>query len=373
MSNAGKKILLIDDSEFILESTSTLLQFEDYEVFTASDGHKGIQIAIEQKPDLIICDISMPGISGYEVISQLRNNKETASIPFIFLSAFTEKSKMREGMERGADDYLTKPFTKNEIISAINAQWKKYATVEKKMQEKVEEVGKNLNYALPHEFRTVLSQLIGSARLLNWNADSMTTHDIKEVSNDMISVIQRLTRITDNFLLYMKLENISKSKSNIEQLRTQTTIEPLAIISDNLDTIAQKYSRLEDVEILNPVFDIDVAIGSELFAKLVDELFDNAFKFSTSGTKVTVESEVEDENLFLKISDRGIGMTQEQIGSIGAYMQFQRDKYEQQGVGIGLEIARLIATLHNGTMKIVSKKNEGTTIYLSLPLATQNP
>ena len=117
-----KKILLIDDSQFILESTSTLLMFEGYDVITASGGQEGINLARQEIPDLIICDVSMPGMSGYEVVEIIRADEITATIPFIFLTAFTEKQKMREGMEKGADDYLTKPFTKKELIAAIDSQ-----------------------------------------------------------------------------------------------------------------------------------------------------------------------------------------------------------------------------------------------------------
>ena len=103
-----KTILVIDDAEFILESASTLLMFEGYKVFTASDGVEGVEIAMKEKPDLILCDISMPKLDGYGVLDQLRANPSTATIPFIFLTAFTEKSNMRTGMEKGADDFLIK-------------------------------------------------------------------------------------------------------------------------------------------------------------------------------------------------------------------------------------------------------------------------
>ena len=118
----AKKILLIDDSEFILESTSTLLMFEGYDVITANGGQEGIDLAKKELPDLIICDVSMPGLSGYDVVTAIRAEATTMTIPFIFLTAFTEKTKMREGMEKGADDYLTKPFTKKELIAAIDSQ-----------------------------------------------------------------------------------------------------------------------------------------------------------------------------------------------------------------------------------------------------------
>ena len=365
----GKRILLIDDSEFILESTATLLQFENYEVLTALDGEKGIEIALKEVPDLIICDVSMPGMSGYEVVEQIRANKTTMGIPFIFLTAFTDKAKMREGMDKGADDYLTKPFSKKELTSAIDSQWKKFGIGETKVQEKVETVGKNLNYALPHEFRTVLSQLIGSANLLKNNVDDLEKEDIVEVATDMASSITRLTRITDNFLLFTKLETFADSKDSIIQLRNMKTVEPCANLEDIANTASMRYNRLGEVEVKNYVLDISIAMGTELFFKLIDEIIDNALKFSKNGSKTTIDAELAEDNLLkITISDNGVGMTQEQINNVGAYMQFQRDIYEQQGVGIGLIIAKRIVEIHGGSFEIKSEKDVGTNIVFTIPI-----
>ncbi|MDC1069013.1 response regulator, partial [Candidatus Kapabacteria bacterium] len=202
-----KKILVIDDAEFILDSTSTLLSFEGYEVVTANDGLEGVAAAKEHLPDLILCDISMPNLDGYGVIDQVRALESTSSIPFIFLTAFTEKENMRKGMEKGADDFLVKPYTRDELLAAIDTQWKKYSLVEQKIQKKVEEVGKNLNYALPHEFRTVINQVKGSAKILSNDFDAFTKEDVGELTDDILTSCDRLLKITENFLIYVKIES----------------------------------------------------------------------------------------------------------------------------------------------------------------------
>jgi K+-sensing histidine kinase KdpD len=367
-----KRILLIDDSEFILESTSTLLMFENYDVVTASDGQSGIDTALKESPDLIICDVSMPGLSGYDVVTAIRANKTTATIPFIFLTAFTEKSKMREGMEKGANDYLTKPFTKKELISAIDSQWEKTNQIEDKIQTKVETVGKKLNYALPHEFRTVLSQLLGSANEIKNNIDSLEKKDIVEVCDQIVNVVNRLNRITDNFLLFTKLENFANSPDAIKELCRAKTDEPFVMFADIGETVSARYDRLGDLEIVNSVFDIAISMTSELFHKLADELIDNAFKFSKKDSKIIIDSNIENDKLNIIISDNGIGMTQEQIKNITAFVQFQREEFEQQGVGIGLSIARKIVELHGGTTEIVSEKEKGTTVSITIPLHKGN-
>ena len=367
-----KRILLIDDSEFNLESTSTLLQFKGYEVITASRGESGVELAVKEIPDLIICDVSMPGMSGYEVVEKIRANKITMNIPFIFLTAYADKSKRREGMEKGADDYLTKPYTKEELFAAIDVQWKKFGNIETKVHEKIETVNRNLSYALPHEFRTVLSQLTSYAYHFQHEAGDINKEDMIDMATDMINSIARLTKITDNFLLFIKLELMADSKDSISQLRARKTVEPCVALEDIVAFACDRNSRFGDVEIKHSINDITVAMGTDLFFNATNELVDNALKFSKSGSKVTIDAELTKDNLLkIVISDTGIGMTHEQISNVGAYMQFQRDSYEQQGVGIGLTIAKRIIEMHGGTFKIESEKNIGTSIVFTIPIAKE--
>lgn len=116
----GKKsILVIEDQEDVRENICELLQLSNYDVLSASDGKKGVKLALETPPDLVLCDIMMPEMDGYEVLYLLSKNPETASIPFIFLTAKAEKSDFRKGMNLGADDYITKPYEEMELLGAI--------------------------------------------------------------------------------------------------------------------------------------------------------------------------------------------------------------------------------------------------------------
>ncbi|MBS1544618.1 MAG: response regulator [Bacteroidetes bacterium] len=122
-----KRILLIEDNAEIRENTSEILGLANYEVLTAENGKIGVELAQQESPDLIICDIMMPELDGYGVLHILGKNAETAKIPFIFLTAKTEKSDIRKGMELGADDYLTKPFDDTELLNAIETRLRKHA------------------------------------------------------------------------------------------------------------------------------------------------------------------------------------------------------------------------------------------------------
>lgn len=133
-----KKILIIEDDTIMRENTAEILELSHYEVMTAPNGKVGAMLAKEKKPDLIVCDIMMPELDGYGVLHILSKDPKTASIPFIFLTAKAEKSEMRKGMELGADDYLTKPFEDTELLSAIEARFKKVDTLKKEFSRNIQ-------------------------------------------------------------------------------------------------------------------------------------------------------------------------------------------------------------------------------------------
>jgi CheY-like chemotaxis protein len=112
-------ILVIEDQVKILENILETLELEGYQTQGASNGTAGVQLARAHHPDLIICDVMMPGMDGYAVLMELQNNPETATIPFMFLTARADRDSQRQGMELGADDYLTKPFTRSELVAAV--------------------------------------------------------------------------------------------------------------------------------------------------------------------------------------------------------------------------------------------------------------
>lgn len=129
-----KKILLIEDNAEVRENTSEILSLANYEVLVAENGRVGVDMAQRQKPDLIICDIMMPELDGYGVLHILSKNEQTAAIPFIFLTAKTEKTDIRKGMNLGADDYLTKPFDDTDLLNAIEARFRKNAIQQKQYE-----------------------------------------------------------------------------------------------------------------------------------------------------------------------------------------------------------------------------------------------
>ena len=132
-----KKILIIEDHADVRENTADLLELNGYRVASSADGPSGLELAQKFQPDLIICDIMMPGMDGYEVLKTLQKDAATGRIPFIFLTAKTEKEDLRRGMNMGADDYLTKPFEEVELLEAIEARLKKHSFLQREFAKGV--------------------------------------------------------------------------------------------------------------------------------------------------------------------------------------------------------------------------------------------
>jgi K+-sensing histidine kinase KdpD len=367
MNIAMKKILVIDDAEFILEGTAALLRFEGYDVLTAPNGKVGVETALAETPDLVLCDVSMPELDGYGVLDAIRSTDAVSTLPFIFLTARAEKADMRIGMEKGADDYLVKPFTRDELVAAIEAQWQKHSRIEQHYKEKADVMSKNVTYALPHEFRTVLNEVIGSASYLKTVSTDISPTDIEDVSNDILNSSRRLLKITENFLVYAQIEALTSDNEARRRLREFKTDEPGAMLFDVAAFVAQKYERsadlLKDIQADN----ITLEISGQNFHKIVEELLDNSFKFSTARTPVSIKSRIDAGKMITSFTDEGRGMPLEQIENVGAYKQFERLVHEQQGVGLGLVIAKRLVELHDGEFKIESAEEKGTTITFSLP------
>lgn len=137
------KVLLIEDDMVLRENTAELLELSNFEVITASDGKVGLKNAKTYIPDIIVCDIMMPELDGYQVLDHLSKNSKTKSIPFIFLSAKTEHSDVRKGMNLGADDYITKPFTEDELVCAIKSRLAKASILKEQQIEKTNNFKEN--------------------------------------------------------------------------------------------------------------------------------------------------------------------------------------------------------------------------------------
>jgi two-component system sensor histidine kinase/response regulator len=361
------KILVIEDEPAILENVVETLQLEGFEVWGAANGKAGVDAAREYHPDLIICDIMMPELNGYGVLLALRSQPTTEHIPFMFLTAKAEREDMRKGMELGADDYLMKPFTTTELLAAVEARLQRHTTIKKGVEQKMENLRENITMALPHELRTPLTSIIGYSEMLLMDFDAMAAEQALSMVDTIYKSGMRLWRVAENYLVYAQLELLATDPSRQEATRVGQSVYAMEIIPYAAAKKAEQHARDEDMRV--DVSDVAIAISSESLGKIVEELVDNAFKFSQPGKAVSVVGREKDGQYLLTVSDFGRGMTPEQVESIGAYMQFERALHEQQGLGLGLVIAQRLTELYDGKLDIRSAVDQGTTVSVSLPLA----
>ncbi|NES97292.1 MAG: hybrid sensor histidine kinase/response regulator [Desertifilum sp. SIO1I2] len=365
------RILVIEDEDAIRENLIDLLEISNFEALSADNGKTGLELATQLCPDLILCDVMMPEMDGYEVLAHLRSHPHTATIPFIFLSAKADRPDLRQGMNLGADDYLTKPYTPDEILGAIASRLEKHQQVQNNLQTKLNELRSNIAYSLPHEFRTPLNSILGFSELLVRHPEKLNPTDIQEMADGIHRAGQRLYRLIQNFLLYTDLELVLSSPESVTQWRQQTTPYSQVIIQNASIRQAQAANREQDLE-LN-LIETDVPLSATSLQKIVEELTNNAFKFSKAGTPVKVSSQIGPSTFKLAVSDRGRGMSREQVANLGAYMQFERDYYEQQGSGLGLAIVKRLVELHQGRLKIESIPQQQTLVQVIIPLLSPTP
>lgn len=360
------KILVIDDEQDIRDKILKILEYEGFETMSAENGRIGVQMAKKHSPDLIICDVLMPGLSGYGVLIELRSDQLTATIPFIFLTAKSAQEDFRQGMKLGADDYLTKPFKVSDLLDAIHTRLEKHAAESKQM----EELRLTLSHALPHELKTPLTAIIGFTEfLLNIDRELLPDLDeILEMQRFIHNCALNLKRLIENYLLYARLRLLEYEPEKRKMWQSgHVTIGTKKLITAWVTQKAEEIQRQEDVVL--KLVEANIQISEVQLQKIIIELLDNACKFSEKGMPIHVVAAITGNQYLLKITDHGRGMTKEQIANIGAYMQFERKQYEQQGSGLGLIISRMLVQLHGGELTIESTSKEGTTVTVAFNIA----
>ncbi len=360
------RIVVIDDDPDVLETVTRVLHAEHHDVLAAANGEQGIQTVKSRSVDLILCDISMPIIDGYTVFQAIKNDPKTNAIPFVFVTARGARSEQRKGMELGADDYLIKPFSAKELLSCVRTQIVKHHLIADRYESTLRMVRKNIIYALPHELRTPLSQIIGYAGLLVMDSEQGGAETTKEYGAHIIKASERLEHLIENYLVYAQIEIVASSLDELEKLRSHIVRDAAPVIENCISERTRHYNRSQDVTF--QIVPCPLRISESDLSKVITELIDNALKFSSTDSKVSIESLRQDHSYEIVLRDKGHGMSADQVALLDAYMQFDRAFYEQQGVGLGFIIAKRLVELYMGKISIESSLNEGTTVHISFPV-----
>ncbi|MBN4056257.1 response regulator [Rhodothermus sp. AH-315-K08] len=200
-----RTILVIEDKPIMRAMLVDLLDSEGFRVLEAENGEAGLPVARSQLPDLILSDIQMPVMDGHEVLVKLRREKRTATTPFIFLTGKMERGCQRKGMDLGADDFISKPFSSSELLDAIQARFERQAKHAAKNEAHLEELRRDISLMFPHEFNTPLTGVLAITDL-PINSDGEDPQSRLEMLEYVYSSGMRLKRLADKFSLYTKLQ-----------------------------------------------------------------------------------------------------------------------------------------------------------------------
>ncbi len=358
------RILLIEDEEFFCDIVASMLEIAGYGVIVTHDGTAGLEAAKAQRPDIILCDVSMPGISGHDVLRELKSEPKLAGIPFIFLTGNAERKDVREGMQLGADDYLTKPFSEKELTNAIEACLAKKHALGRYFESRFDDVKMTVVKSLPHEFRTPMASILGFSEMLMEDS-GIEPEQVREIGGLINKSGRRLHRLLENIELMGQIglwENDPAMKAELQAAPSSNVLDPLRTAAERLMT---DHERPGAIRISGN--DLSVKMSSVHLARMLEEVLDNAMKFSAAEASVHVSiDEGETEGLII-VRDEGRGMTTEQLSLVSAFRQFNRAQFEQQGLGLGLVLASSLAKVYDGRLDITSEEGRGTTVSITLP------
>lgn len=363
---AMPKILVIEDESNIAKNIKQILDLSNFQTIIAKDGKEGLSLVKKENPDLILCDIMMPELDGYQVLTEIRKDDDNGNLPFIFLTAKSNSQDFRKGMNLGADDYLIKPFTSEELLKGITTRLEKQAKINNKNQTLLDKLSFKIQKTLPHELYTPLNGIIVSGTLLHEYADTMKVEEIKEIAKILVESSQRLKTLSEKFLLCTYLELIINNPEKLQTIHEKNyECNTKNILSTIAEKQARKIQRENDLKL--ELEDININMSESDFVKIVEELVENAFKFSNKGDEVIIRTNINDDNyLNLFIQNQGQGMTLEERENIAAFMQFHKDIYAQNGCGLGLIIVQKIIEIYQGILFIESVPHEQTTIHILL-------
>ncbi|MCU0527632.1 MAG: response regulator [Elainella sp. Prado103] len=368
-----RKLLIIDDAEDLRQSMASLLADAGFEVLEAADGLRGVQLAQTKLPDLILCDIAMPGYDGYQVLETLRHNPRTSSISIIFLTGKGTRLDMRRGIELGADDYLIKPCSVEEILGAVNTRLEKQAALRVRTQQELNNLRSSIIFAFPQELRIPLNRILSETQVLRDYRSDQPTPNLPEIGEAIFSATERLQEILRDFLLYTKLELTAQDPQRIAALRSHITYYPKGLIAGIASRYAKQFDRFADLKLtLENAF---VMMADSEFNKVCEELIENAFRYSPKGSPISIQCAIQKQRYWITITDSGQGMSEEQIANLLKYgngltacIDLEWKDQKQASLRFGIAISQRLLELHDGTLQIRSQIGQGTTVEASLPI-----
>jgi two-component system sensor histidine kinase/response regulator len=360
-------LLLVDDDLAILEGVADLLELHGYNIITATDGVEALQAMRQQTPDLVISDIMMREMDGYQFYEEVRKNPAWTMLPFIFLTARGQTIDVRRGHSLGADAYLTKPFEPEDLLIAIRARLKRMDDIRSATRADVDQMKQQLMTIFSHELRTPLTYIYGYVNLLD--------EHLSESADDMIDMMidgarqgaERLVSLVDDLMLMMRIDS---GVVGVEIQRRRFSSDLVEVIEKVVDDIKLEMKR-QNVQLSTQLPRSLVVPCIPVYVEdALKRLVDNAVKFLKSeGGEVLISAGLRGDQAVITVEDDGIGIAPDQHEAIfERFQQLDRERMEQQGTGLGLSIARTLVRLHGGDIAVKSQVGKGSMFICSDPL-----
>ncbi|NGP76469.1 hybrid sensor histidine kinase/response regulator [Balneolaceae bacterium YR4-1] len=377
MSENSKEasVLIVDDTEPNVRLLAHVVKKEGYEVMAAFSGGDALSLIEKRKPDIILLDVMMPEMNGFEVCEYLKDHEQYKDIPVIFLSALSETDSKVQGFNVGGVDYITKPFQREEVLARIDLHVK-LKKLQAELSNKVEQLKQReesleklnaekdeLMRIVGHDFRNPVTGIMGLAGFLEDNIENI---DVAEQS-DILGIIkgsgQKLLNLVNGLL--NKEEKASISELILQELDLKTTI--LDIIDLHRPTAVNKGITIEkELQEMSKK-----TVDKHKLEQILSNLLSNALKFTLKGGTICVRlREVEDSNgaIDLTVEDSGMGIPKEQLEDLwdSGEKKIRYGTSGEKGSGMGLELVRKFTNLHGGDVTVDSVEGEGTTFTVRL-------
>ncbi|MFP4114578.1 MAG: response regulator [Spirochaetota bacterium] len=358
-------ILLVDDNTNNLGVLYRYLDDEGFTVLVSQDGERALTLAREQHPDLILLDIMLPGISGFEACERLKSDPATADIPVIFISALTDIQDKVRGFEAGGVDYVTKPFQQEEVLARINA----HITIKRQREEldRLNATKDRLFSVISHDLRGPFMGLLGALELLRDSTDDMDARTTHELIESLYDSAEKTYHLLENLLEW------ARSQRRTEMHQRAVDLRELVLENVQLFGIAaeQKGITLS----ANVPDSLAVYADRDMISTVVRNLVNNAVKFTPANGSVTVEATSRREFVELQVRDTGIGIPEEHIDGLfelGKSVSRSGTSGEH-GSGLGLMLAHDYVVRNGGTITVESTPGEGSSFRVTLPAAPSPP
>lgn len=369
IDHSDYKILIVDDVVSNVLLLKVLLKNEKFKTVTASDGLEAIQQAEKELPDLILLDVMMPQMDGFETAMHLKNNPTTAGIPIIFLTALNSTQDIVKGFQAGANDFITKPFNKEELLVRVNHQISLVAA-KKLILERTEElrktiVGRDKLYSvIAHDLRSPLASI---KMVLNMMVLGLS-EDV--IGKEMYQMLQMVNHSTED--VFSLLDNLLKwTKSQIGKLNVVYQDFRIDEVVEGVLVIFSLVSKSKNIQLVNDSIDtVTVHADVDMVKTILRNLLSNALKFSYEGSQIIIGSQVETDKVIVSVKDSGKGMSAEDKEKLlKTETHFSRyGTNNEEGSGLGLLLCQDFAIKNGGDLWFESEEGKGSTFFFSIPL-----